>query len=145
MELHKPVEILLVEDNPADVRLIREALKEARIANRLHVTPDGAEALAFLRSEGPYAGVPRPGVILLDLNLPGMHGCEVLREIKRDERLRRIPVVILSTSRDDSDVLRSYDLHANCYVAKPVDLDRFIDVIRSIEAFWLGVAELAPS
>jgi two-component system, chemotaxis family, response regulator Rcp1 len=138
----RPVEILLVEDSPGDVRLTREALREGKIRNNLSVVPDGVEALAFLRREGRYAGAPRPDVILLDLNLPRKDGREVLAEVKADERLRRIPVVVLTTSRDEQDVLRSYDLHANCYITKPVDLDQFIAVVRSIETFWLTIVTL---
>ncbi|HEX5504737.1 MAG TPA: response regulator [Thermomicrobiales bacterium] len=138
----RPVEILLVEDSPGDVRLTREALREGKIRNHLSVVPDGVEALAFLRRAGRYAAAPRPDVILLDLNLPRKDGHAVLAEIKADERLRRVPVVVLTTSRDEQDVLRSYDLHANCYIAKPVDLDQFIAVVRSIEAFWLTIVTL---
>ncbi len=136
------VEILLVEDSPGDVRLTKEALREGKVRNTLHVVPDGVEALAFLRHEGRYAAVPRPDVILLDLNLPKKDGREVLAEIKEDDNLRRIPVVILTTSQDERDVLRAYELHANCYIAKPVDLDQFIAVIRSIESFWLTIVTL---
>jgi two-component system, chemotaxis family, response regulator Rcp1 len=138
----RPVEILLVEDSPGDVRLTREALREGKVRNNLSVVTDGVEALAFLRREGRYADAPRPDVILLDLNLPRKDGREVLAEVKADERLRRIPVVILTTSRDEQDVLESYDLHANCYITKPVDLDQFIAVVRSIETFWLTVVTL---
>ena len=119
-----PVEILLVEDNPADVRLTQEALKEGKVFNNLHWAKDGVEALAFLRREGKHAGAPRPDIILLDLNLPKKDGREVLHEIKNDEKLKRIPVVILTTSKAEEDVLKSYNLHANCYVTKPVDLER---------------------
>ncbi|HET8626690.1 MAG TPA: response regulator [Thermomicrobiales bacterium] len=138
----RPIEILLVEDSPGDVRLTREALREGKIRNNLSVVPDGVEALAFLRREGRYAAAPRPDVILLDLNLPRKDGREVLAEVKADERLRRIPVVVLTTSRDEQDILRSYDLHANCYITKPVDLDQFIAVVRSIETFWLTIVTL---
>ena len=138
----RPVEILLVEDSPGDVRLTKEALREGKVRNNLSVVTDGVEALAFLRREGRYAAAPRPDVILLDLNLPRKDGREVLAEVKADERLRRIPVVILTTSRDEQDVLESYDLHANCYLTKPVDLDQFIAVVRSIETFWLTVVTL---
>ncbi len=138
------VEILLVEDNPADVRLTREALREGAggLRHRLHVVEDGVQALAFLRREAGYWEVPRPDLILLDLNLPRKDGREVLQEIKADPELRSIPVVVLTTSRSEEDVLRSYQLHANCYVTKPVDLDQFLEVVRRIEAFWLGVARL---
>lgn len=138
----RPIEILLVEDNPGDVRLTIEALKDGKVRNRLHVAKDGVEALAYLRQEGSYAGSPRPDVILLDLNLPKKDGREVLEEIKADEHLRRIPVVVLTTSSSEQDILRTYDLHANCYITKPVDLEQFIDVVRGIEDFWLTVVKL---
>jgi len=138
----RAVEILLVEDSPGDVRLTKEALREGKVRNNLHVVTDGVEALAFLRRAEKYAAVPRPDVILLDLNLPKKDGREVLAEIKADDDLRRIPVVILTTSQDERDVLRAYDLHANCYITKPVDLDQFIAVIRSIESFWLTIVTL---
>ena len=138
----RPIEILLVEDSPADVDLTREALQEAKVLNNLHVVEDGEQALAYLRREGPYAEVTRPDLILLDLNLPRKDGRQVLEEIKADPSLRRIPVVILTTSEAEQDVLRSYDLHANCYVTKPVDLERFITVVRSIEDFWLAIVKL---
>jgi chemotaxis family two-component system response regulator Rcp1 len=138
----QPVEFLLVEDSPGDVRLTREALREGKIRNNLSVVPDGVEALAFLRREGRYANAPRPDVILLDLNLPRMGGREVLAAIKEDSQLRRIPVVILTTSNDEQDILRAYDLHANCYITKPVDFEQFITVIRAIEGFWLTVVTL---
>lgn len=141
-ELVKPIEILLVEDNPGDVRLTMEALNEAKVLNNLTVIKDGVDALAYLRRQGPYANAVRPHLIVLDLNLPRKDGREVLAEIKADETLRRIPVVVLTTSDDEQDVLRSYNLHANCYVTKPVDLDRFIKVVRSIEDFWLGIVVL---
>ena len=138
----RPIEILLVEDNPGDVRLTIEALKEAKVRNRLSVAKDGVEALAFLRREGSYADAVRPDLILLDLNLPRKDGREVLSEIKGDASLRSIPVVILTTSRADQDILRSYELHANCYITKPVDLDQFITVVKSIESFWLTIVTL---
>ncbi len=138
----RPIEILLVEDNPGDVRLTLEALKEGKISNRLHVAEDGLEALAFLRREGDNADAPRPDLILLDLNLPRMDGRELLELIKEDERLRRIPVVILTTSQDEQDILRSYNLYANCYITKPVDLEQFISVVRAIEDFWLTIVQL---
>ena len=141
----RPIDILLVEDSPADVRLTREALKEAKVVNMLHVAQDGIEALDFLRKQGEYAGTPTPDLILLDLNLPKKDGREVLAEIKRDENLKRIPVVVLTTSRAEEDVVRSYNLHANAYVTKPVDLKQFLEVIRAIEAFWLAVVTLPPS
>jgi chemotaxis family two-component system response regulator Rcp1 len=137
-----PIEILLVEDNPGDVRLTVEALKEGKVRNRLSVVEDGVEALAFLRQEGKYADAPRPDVILLDLNLPRKDGRAVLAEIKADESLRRIPVVVLTTSSSEQDILRSYDLHANCYITKPVDLEQFIEVVKGIEEFWLTIVKL---
>jgi chemotaxis family two-component system response regulator Rcp1 len=140
----RPVDILLVEDNPGDVRLTIEALKEGRVNNRLQVAHDGVEALQILRQEGQYAGAAHPELILLDLNLPKKDGREVLAEIKADPKLRRIPVVVLTTSEADEDVLKSYDLHANCYITKPVDLNRFIAVVKSIEDFWLTIVKLPP-
>lgn len=140
----RPVEILLVEDNPGDVRLTRETLKDSKLLNRMSVTVDGVEALAFLRREGRYAGEARPDLILLDLNLPKKDGREVLAEIKADESLRRIPVIVLTTSSAEQDILKMYDLHANCYIAKPVDLDQFSAVVRAIEAFWFTVVKLPP-
>jgi two-component system, chemotaxis family, response regulator Rcp1 len=137
-------EILLVEDNPGDARLAQEALKEGRMTSRLKVVVDGVEAMAFLRREGQYVGSPRPNLILLDLNLPRKDGRQVLAELKADEDLRRIPVVVLTTSQAEQDILRSYDLHANCYITKPVDLDRFISVVRSIEEYWCSVVTLPP-
>lgn len=139
-----PIEILLVEDSPSDVDLTREALEESKIVNHLSVVGDGAEALEFLRRRGPYGDAPHPDAILLDLNLPRMGGREVLSEIKSDPKLRRIPVVILTTSAAEQDILSSYDLHANCYVTKPIDLDAFIKVVRSIEDFWLAIVRLPP-
>jgi CheY-like chemotaxis protein len=137
-----PIEILLVEDNPGDVRLIREALKEGKVRNILHVVCDGVEAIAFLRRQGEYSGFPRPDLILLDLNLPKKDGREVLAEIKADEDLKRIPVVVLTTSQSEIDILKSYNLHANCYITKPVDLEQFLEVVKSIEGFWLTVVKL---
>jgi CheY-like chemotaxis protein len=137
-------DILLVEDSPGDVRLSREAWKEARIRNRLHIAEDGVEAMAFLRREGKHAGAVRPHLILLDLNLPKKDGRDVLAEIKRDPALKQIPVVVLTTSKADQDIQRSYDLHANCYISKPLDMDRFIRVVRSIEDFWLSTVTLPP-
>ena len=140
--IYRPFEKLLVEDNPIDVKLTQEALMEAKILQNLHVVEDGAEALAFLRQEGQYADRPRPDLILLDLNLPRKDGREVLAEIKEDESLRRIPVVVLTSSQSEQDILRSYDLHVNCYVTKPVDLKQFSLVVRSIEQFWFSVVKL---
>ena len=141
----RPIDILLVEDSPADVRLTREALKDAKVLNTLHVVQDGMAALAFLRQLGQYANSPRPDLILLDLNLPKKDGREVLAEIKQEENLKRIPVVVLTTSRAEEDVVRSYNLHANAYVIKPVDLKQFLQVIRSFEEFWLAVVTLPSS
>ena len=137
-----PVEILLVEDSPGDVQLTNEALRDAKVSTHLHVATDGEEALAFLRREAGFEDVPRPDLVLLDLNLPKKSGHEVLEEIKSDPELRRIPVVILSTSDAEDDVLAAYDRSANCYVTKPVDLDRFWEVVRSIDQFWLSFARL---
>ncbi len=138
----KPIEILLVEDNPGDVRLTLEVFKESKMHNNLSSVGDGVEALAFLRREGKYIQSPRPDLILLDLNLPKKDGREVLAEIKEDPDLRRIPVVVLTTSQAEQDVLRSYNLHANCYISKPIDLEQFITVVRSIEDFWLAIVKL---
>ena len=143
MKQHRsPAEILLVEDNPGDTLLTREAFKDCRLLNTLHHVEDGVEAMAFLRREGPYANQPRPDLILLDLNLPRMDGREVLAEIKRDEQLKNIPVIILTTSNDEQDVLKAYDLHANCFITKPIALPRFLEVIHSIESFWLSIVRL---
>lgn len=140
----RPVEILLVEDNPGDVRLTELALKENRIVNNLHVAMDGVEALQFLYREGQYADAPEPDVILLDLNLPKKDGREVLAEIKADDTLKHIPVVVLTTSDADDDILHMYNMHANCYITKPVDLDRFIEVVHNIEGFWFSIVKLPP-
>jgi chemotaxis family two-component system response regulator Rcp1 len=138
----KPIDILLVEDNPGDVRLIQETFKSGKIRNNLFIVNDGVEALDFLHQKDSYTEVPRPDLILLDLNLPKKDGREVLEEIKYESDLRRIPVVILTTSKADEDILQSYDLHANCYIPKPVEPNEFIHVIRSIESFWLTVVKL---
>jgi CheY-like chemotaxis protein len=140
----RPIEILLVEDNPGDVRLTKEALKEGKVRNNMFVATDGEEALTFLRQQGTYAEARRPDLILLDLNLPKKSGREVLEEIKADPDLKRIPVVVLTVSKDEQDVLKSYNLHANCYITKPVDLEQFIEVVKSIEDFWLTVVMLPP-
>lgn len=140
----RSIEILLVEDNPGDVRLTREVLATGRVLNNLHVVEDGQQAIAFLRREGKFAKAVRPDLILLDLNLPKKNGREVLADLKKDPRLRRIPIVILTTSDDEEDVLQSYDRHANSYIIKPVNLDQFIKVVRSIEGFWLTVVKLPP-
>lgn len=134
------LEVLLVEDSPGDVRLTREAFKDAKVLINLHVASDGAEAMAFLQRRAPYANAPRPDLILLDLNLPKKDGREVLEEVKESPKLKTIPVVILTTSA--SDILRSYRLHANCYITKPVDLTGFLAVIKSIDSFWLSVVKL---
>ncbi len=142
--LAKTVEILLVEDNPGDVRLTMEALKEGRLRNTVRVARDGIEALAMLRREEGYCDCPRPDLVLLDLNLPGKDGRQVLEEVKEDPELRRIPVVILTTSEAEEDIIRTYDLHANCYITKPVDLDQFMGIVRTIENFWFSVVKLSP-
>jgi two-component system, chemotaxis family, response regulator Rcp1 len=136
------IEILLVEDSPDDIVLTTEALKDGKVRNRVSVVEDGEEAMAFLRRQGGYAGAPRPDLILLDLNLPRKSGREVLAEIKQDPHLKRIPVVVMTTSSDEKDILQAYNCHANCYVTKPVDLDQFLGVIHSIEHFWLTVVKL---
>jgi two-component system, chemotaxis family, response regulator Rcp1 len=138
----QPIEILMVEDSPTDVMLAREALRHAKVLNNLHVVEDGVEAMAFLRREPPFAAVPRPDLILLDFNLPKKDGREVLAEIKADEDLGMIPVVVLTTSRAEEDVLKSYRLHANCYITKPVEFGSFAKVIQSIENFWFTVVSL---
>jgi two-component system response regulator len=136
------VRILMVEDNPDDVDLTREALKDAKVCNQLHVVQDGVEAMAFLRREGKYTGAPHPDIILLDLNLPRKDGREVLAEVKSDENLKRIPVVVLTTSQAEEDIMKAYNLHVNCYITKPVDFDQFIKVVKSIEEFWFSVVKL---
>ena len=138
----KAIEILLVEDNTGDARLAIEALREAKVHNNLNWVKDGVAALAFLRREGEYAAAPRPDLILLDLNLPRKDGREVLAAVKADEKLRRIPVVVLTTSQAEEDILRAYHLNANCYISKPVDLDQFMKVIKSIKDFWLTIVKL---
>jgi CheY-like chemotaxis protein len=137
-----PIEVLLVEDDPGDVLLVREAFEDNKVANRLHVVSDGVDALAFMRREERFADAPRPDLVLLDLNLPRMDGREVLEEVKADEELRGIPVVVLTTSAAEEDVLRSYALHANAYVTKPVDFERFIGVVRQIDDFFVSVVKL---
>lgn len=139
---YRGIEILLVEDNPGDVRLTKEGLKDGKINNNLHVVKDGVEALSFLHKKNGYAHAPRPDLILLDLNLPKKNGREVLAEIKNDDNLKRIPVVILTTSDAEEDIAKTYDLHANCYITKPVDLNQFISVINNIEEFWFSVVRL---
>jgi len=138
----EPIQVLLVEDSPGDVRLTREAFKDAKVYITLHVASDGEKAMAFLKREGEYANAPRPDLILLDLNLPKKDGREVLDEIKGSPTLKSIPVVILTTSSSETDILRSYQLHANCYITKPVGLDGFLKVVKSIDSFWLSVVKL---
>jgi CheY-like chemotaxis protein len=140
-----PVEILLVEDDPGDVLITREAIESSKVANRLSVVSNGEEALQFLRGEEPFADAPRPGLVLLDLNLPRLDGREVLARMKSDPNLRRIPVVVLTTSSSDEDIVRSYDLHANAYVTKPVDFDQFMSVVRQIDQFFVSIVTLPPS
>lgn len=140
----RPVEILLVEDNAGDVRLAREGLRECKLLNNLSVAEDGVKAMAFLRREGEHAHAPRPDLIMLDLNLPRKDGREVLKEIKEDENLKRIPVVILTTSKAEEDIVKSYSLHANCYVTKPLAIEQFIEVVQAIETFWFTIVELPP-
>jgi two-component system response regulator len=140
--IEKSVEILLVEDNPGDVRLAKEALRDSKIHNTLRVVDDGVEAIAFLNKEGKYAKETRPDLVLLDLNLPKKDGREVLAEIKKDDVLKRIPVVILTSSRNEEDVMKTYNLHANCYITKPIDMKRFIKVVKAIENFWFTIVKL---
>lgn len=139
-----PIEILLVEDSPADVRLTLEALKEEKISNNMHVVSDGVDAMAFLRREGEYKDAVRPDLILLDLNLPRKDGRQVLKEIKTDENLKSIPIVVLTISKAEEDVMKAYDYHANCYITKPLDLNRFSEVVKSIQDFWLTIVTLPP-
>ena len=140
----RPVEILLAEDNPGDVKLTEKALDKGNVLNNLHVVNDGVEAMTFLRQEGEYESAPRPDLLLLDLNMPRMDGQEVLAEMKADEELRRIPVVVLTSSEAEEDIVDSYDLHANAYLTKPVDFDGFVDIVGSIEEFWLSVVKRPP-
>ena len=140
-----PIDILMVEDNPGDARLTQEALKESKMLNNLHHVRDGVEAMEFLRREGKYGDVPTPDIILLDLNLPRKDGREVLAELKGMPRLKNIPVVVLTTSDAEQDILMSYNLHANCYITKPVDLEKFIEIIHGIENFWLSIVKLPPT
>jgi two-component system, chemotaxis family, response regulator Rcp1 len=141
-DIPEAVRILLVEDNPGDVRLTQEALKEAKFRNNLQVVGDGVEALAYLRQEGKYSGATRPHMVMLDLNMPRMDGREVLAAIKKDPDLRRIPVVVLTSSEAETDIARAYELHANCYVTKPVGIDHFLQVVKSIEEFWVEIVKL---
>lgn len=142
VDIGRPVEILLVEDNPGDVRLTLEAFREAKVCNKVHTVPDGMEAMKFLRQEGRYADFPNPDIILLDLNLPKKDGREVLAEIKCDEGMKRIPVVVLTTSKAEEDIIKSYELQASCYITKPVDLDQFMMTVKSIGDFWLALVKL---
>ena len=137
-----PIEILLVEDNPGDARLAKEALKESKLMNNLSIAEDGVEAMNFLYKTGKYSKMPRPDLIILDLNLPKKDGREVLAEIKNNDTLKRIPVVILTISKAEEDILKTYNLHANCFISKPIDLDQFIKVVKSIEDFWLTIVKL---
>jgi len=141
----RTVEVLLVEDNPGDIRLTQEAFKDGKICNHMNVVRDGVEAMTFLRREGPYANAPWPDLILLDLNLPRKDGRDVLAEIKADEKLKRIPVVVLTTSNAEKDILRTNDLHASCYITKPVDFEQFIKVVKLIEDFWFTIIKLSKS
>jgi len=141
-DLSSPIEILLVEDNPGDVRLTQEVLKEGKVHNQLSVVENGVQALSFLKKENGYKDAPTPDLILLDLNMPKKDGREVLLDIKKDKDLKKIPVVVLTTSQAEEDILKVYDLNANCYVSKPVDLAQFIDVVKSIEDFWLSIVKL---
>lgn len=141
-QLTKPIEVLLVEDNAGDIRLTKEAFEEGKVRLNLSVVRDGVEAMAFLRKDGGFAGTARPDLVLLDLNLPKKDGREVLRDMKNDPQLLRIPVVVLTTSESDEDVLGTYGLHANCYITKPVDMDQFIKVVKLIEEFWFVVAKI---
>ncbi|MFC2084206.1 response regulator [Bacteroidota bacterium] len=141
-EYNRAIDILLVEDNPGDARLAKEALLDSKFKNNLYIVHDGVEAMEFLKKEGEFKEKPLPDLILLDLNLPRKDGREVLAEIKADVSFKRIPVVILTTSKAEEDILKSYDLHANCYITKPLDLDQFVKVVRSIESFWLQIVKL---
>lgn len=140
----RPIEILLVEDNPGDVRLMMETLRDGKIRNRISVVEDGVEALAYLRHEGKHHSVPRPDLVLLDLSLPRKNGLEVLAEIKQDAQLKRIPVCVITSSSAEKDIIQAYDNYVNCYLTKPVDLEQFIGVVRSVEDFWLSIVKLPP-
>ena len=139
-----PVAILLVEDSPADARLTLEAMKDSKLLNKMYHVGDGVEAMAFLRNQGKYAGMPRPDLVLLDLNMPRKDGRQTLKEIKEDPALKRIPVVVLTVSSAEEDIIKSYDLHANCFVTKPLDLDEFAKVVQGIENFWFEIVRLPP-
>ncbi len=143
--LVRPIDILLVEDNPGDADLARDALENSKLHNELHVVGDGMEAMDFLHKKGKYTNAPRPDLVLLDLNLPKKDGRQVLAEIKEDPDLKRIPVVILTISKDEEDILKSYNLHANCFITKPIDLSQFMRVVKSIEDFWLTIVKLPPN
>jgi two-component system, chemotaxis family, response regulator Rcp1 len=145
MENLRAINILLVEDNPGDVRLTQEVLKEGKIRNTLNVVMDGEEALQYLHKEGKYSNIELPDIILLDLNLPKIDGREVLEQIKKDPKLKRIPVIVLTTSDAQNDIMKVYDNHGNCYITKPVDFDQFINVVKSIEDFWLSIVKLPPA
>jgi len=140
----RPVDILLVEDNPGDVRLTKEALKDAKVLNEIYVARDGVEAMHFVHREGSFANAPMPDLILLDLNLPRKDGREVLAEIKKDPKLQHIPVVVLTTSKADEDIIKTYNLHANAYITKPVDLNRFVEIMHALEQFWFTIVKLPP-
>ncbi|MBZ0227617.1 MAG: response regulator [Bauldia sp.] len=142
LDIARPIEILLVEDNPADIRLTVEGLKEAKVANNLHAVRDGNEALDFLFRQGRHDTAPRPDLVLLDLNLPGIDGREVLRQVKQDPALRAIPVVVITSSEAEADIIKSYESHANCFISKPIDFEGFLHVVRSIENFWFTVVKL---
>ncbi len=142
--IRRPTTILLVEDNPGDARLIREALKDSKLPNIVHHAKDGVEALAFLQKDEPYADAPRPDLILLDLNMPRMNGLELLKRIKDDPFLRRIPVVVLTISKSEEDIISSYNLHANCFISKPVDLDQFSGILQAINDYWFDMVRLPP-
>jgi two-component system response regulator len=141
---HRTVDILLVEDNPGDVRLTKEALRDAKVLNEIYVARDGVEAMEFMHREGSFADVPVPDLILLDLNLPRKDGREVLDEIKKDPKLKHIPVVVLTTSKADEDIIKTYNLHANAYITKPVDLNRFVEIMHALEEFWFTIVKLPP-
>ncbi len=140
----RPVDILLVEDNPGDVRLTKEALKDAKVLNEIYVARDGVEAMQFVHRQGSFANAPMPDLILLDLNLPRKDGREVLAEIKKDPKLQHIPVVVLTTSKADEDIIKTYNLHANAYITKPVDLNRFVEIMHALEQFWFTIVKLPP-
>jgi two-component system, chemotaxis family, response regulator Rcp1 len=140
----QPIDILLVEDNPGDARLTQEVLKDSKIRNNLYIVSDGVQAMEFLFRRGEYGDTPRPDIILLDLNLPRMDGREVLKAIKMDESLRRIPIIIMTTSDDEYDILKAYNLYANCYITKPVDFQQFVEIVKTIENFWFSIVRLSP-